>query len=497
MKKRKKQIKKLIAILLIASLIVGYGIWNQVVHAYESSTSSKSRTYGNGYYDILINGPSGTERMNLYFTYSGSEMTQDNFNNAARTIGIKRGYMQNGSFVSEGSGVYGAKLVTSSAKTSKNSAGNYARLKFNISFVQPAHQQYSSTSGEKINTLSSTVNTGTLNYSATSGAHSTSAKTVTVACDVSIYATGIVTFKSGSTYYRYWNSFAQCNLKRNNYTLSFSGNGGNISQTSRTVACGAQVGTLPTASRTGYSHRGWAWGAGDANPNAWNTSYICANTTFYALWSANQYTITYNGNGEDSGDMEDTTAIFDSNVTLRGNSFLRKGYTFLGWSTDSNAVSPTYTNGQTFQWKRDGGLNLYAIWKRTSFEIKLDGNGNGQTKTVEISISDQHLPANDFKRPGYTFVGWSDDIESKEVLIKDRGDVSSFLNDDDTTLYAVWIKSDGSFLLNNLIHDDKMFLGDVYLLGGNGTGYDPQNTDSKFARTDQDGQQGYFTRKEY
>lgn len=493
--KKKDTIKKMMVILLVMSLVAGYTIWNKTAHAYESSTSTTSKTYTNGYYDILISGPSGTERMNLYFTYSGSQMTQADFNNASRTIGIKRGYMQDGSFVSEGSGVYGAKLVTSSAKTTTNSAGNYARLKFNITFVQPAHQQYSSTTGEKINTLSSTVNTGTLNYSATSGAHSTVAKTVTVACDISIYATGIVTFKSGSTYHRYWNSFAQCNLKRNNYTLSFNGNGGSSNQASRTVACGAQVGTLPTASRTGYNHRGWAWGAGDANPNAWNTSYICANTTFYALWSANQYTITYHGNGEDSGSMANSTATYDSNVTLRGNAFTRKGYTFLGWSTDSNATSPTYTNGQTFQWKNTGNLTLYAVWKRTSFEVKLDGNGNGQKTTVEISVSNQQLPANDFKRSGYTFMGWSDHAESEKVLFKDQGNVG--LDIDDTTLYAVWMKSDGSFLLNNLIHDDKMFLGDIYLEGGNGTGYDTQAADSKYARTDKDGQQGYFTKKEY
>lgn len=493
MKKRTKT-KKLISVFLIMSMIAGYGIWDKMVHAYESSTSTTSRTYPNGYYDILINGPSGTERMNLFFTYSGNQMTQGDFNNAARTIGIKRGTSQNGSFVAEKSGVYNAKLVTSSAKTSKNSNGNYTRLKFNITFTQPAHQQYASTGGEKINLISTEGNTGVLNYSATTGAHSTSAKTVTVTCDITIYATGIVTYKSGSTYHRYWNSFAQCNLKRNNYTLSFNGNGGSVSQASRTVACGAQVGTLPTASRTGYSHRGWAWGAGDANPNAWNTSYICANTTFYALWSANQYTITYHGNGEDSGSMANTTATYDSNVTLRGNTFTKKGYTFLGWSTSANG-SPSYTNGQTFQWKNTGNLDLYAVWKRTSFEVKLDGNGNGQTKTVEISVSNQHLPANDFKRSGYTFMGWSDHAESEKVLFKDQGNVG--LDTDDTTLYAVWKKTDGSFLLYNLIHDDKMFLGDIYLEGGNGTGYDPQNTDSKFAKTDQDGQQGYFTRKEY
>lgn len=498
-KKRKNAIRWFPVVFLILCIVAGYGIWNQMiaVHAYESATASRSRTYPNGYYDILISGPSGTERMNLYFTYSGSEITQDDFNNASRTISIKRGYSNNGVFVAESSGVYGAKLLTTSVKTSKNSAGNYARLKFNISFNQPAHQQYSSVTGEKINALSSTINTGTLNYSASSGAHSSSSRTVTVACDVSVYATGIVTFKSGSKFYRYWNSYTQCNLKKNNYILSYNANGGSVSATSKIVACGGTYGTLPSAWRTGYSLKGWnnqSNGSGSWANSSW---VVCSgNHTVYAIWTPKQYTIAYDGNGADSGSMQSTTATYDSNVTLAGNGFTKKGYAFLGWSTDAGATSAAYTNGQTFPWKQDGNMTLYAVWSKDNYEVELYGNGaSGEKRTETIKYGQASaLPKNKFERSGYTFLGWSTKEDALLPEYTDEQAVTNLCDAGDTfSLYAIWKKTDGSFDLTNIIHDEGMFNGSVELKGQNGTEFLREWIDSTYARIDKPNTPGYFS----
>ena len=43
----------------------------------------------------------------------------------------------------------------------------------------------------------------------------------------------------------------------NSYTLTFDGNGGKPSESSRTVQYGSQYGSLPTATRTGYTFQGW------------------------------------------------------------------------------------------------------------------------------------------------------------------------------------------------------------------------------------------------
>lgn len=43
----------------------------------------------------------------------------------------------------------------------------------------------------------------------------------------------------------------------NSYTLTFDGNGGKPTETSRTVVYGSPYGTMPTATRTGYAFEGW------------------------------------------------------------------------------------------------------------------------------------------------------------------------------------------------------------------------------------------------
>lgn len=485
--------KQILAGLIVICLLGVYAWWNglKTAYAYETSVSTTSRTYAKGYFDVIIKGPSGQEWINGEVNYSGSQITQDKFNNTARTITLNR---KSG----EASGVYKAKITTTSTKTiQNNSQGNYTRFEFNVQYTQPAHEVYSSSSADTVSELGSSYTKASSNFSSQSG-HSTSARTVNVKINMSVYATGLCTYKINNKFQRVWNTGITLNLKKNNYTLTFNGNGGSVSPASKTIACGGIYGTLPTASRTGYSLVGWNTSASATTGNVSASTTLCnGNKTIYAIWKANTYTISYNGNGADSGSMDNTTATYNANVTLRGNAYTKKGYQFLGWSTDANATSPSYSNGQTFPWTRTGNLTLYAVWKRASFEITLHGNGNGQTKTVEIATGNPNLPVNDFKRAGYTFVGWSKEESSDHVSYKDQANVGALMDQKGTVLYAVWKKTDGSFLLDNLIHDDRMFTGDVNLTGGNGTGYDGKHIDSTYARTDQNGQQGYFTKKEY
>lgn len=483
--------KKVTSIAIIICLIAAYAWWNGVmsVQAYETSISSSSRTYSKGYFDVIINGPSGKEWINGEVNYSGSQMTQDKFNDAARTVTLNR---KSG----EASGVYKAKITTTSTKTKTNSSGNYTRIEFNIQYTQPAHEEFSSESADAVSQLGSTYQKTYSNFKSQSG-HSTSSRVVTVKINMSIYACGLCTYKNGNNYQRVWNTAINLNLKKNNYILSFNGNGGSVSQASRVVACGAQVGTLPTASRTGYSLRGWAFGAADVNPNAWNTSYICSNTTFYALWSPNQYTIKYVLNGVE-GSLANTTAIYAQNVTLRSNPYQLDGYRFLGWSTDSNATSANYTDGQTINWNHAGDMTLYAVWAKDNYKVKLNGNGSSMSeKIVRLKYGQKdRLPVNEFTRGGYKFMGWSKKEDVSEITYKDGEDVTNLAEAGDTvTLYAVWQKSDATFDMHNIIHDDKMFLGDIYIEGGNGTMYGSAHTDSKYARIDKENEYGYFTKR--
>lgn len=89
---------------------------------------------------------------------------------------------------------------------------------------------------------------------------------------------------AGAEKYRYRDGERTCNATtidgdtitaiaqwKKQYTLSFDANGGTVSETSRTITEGNQVGSLPTPTKEGYQFYGWY---AISNGNDWQTSYL-------------------------------------------------------------------------------------------------------------------------------------------------------------------------------------------------------------------------------
>ena len=68
--------------------------------------------------------------------------------------------------------------------------------------------------------------------------------------------------------------------------------------------------------------------------------------TFYAIWEPNTYSVKYNANGG-TGSMSGSSHTYNVAKSLNANGFSRSGYTFLGWSTNKDATSATYSNKQS------------------------------------------------------------------------------------------------------------------------------------------------------
>ena len=76
------------------------------------------------------------------------------------------------------------------------------------------------------------------------------------------------------------------------------------------------------------------------------------------------YTITYNANGG-KGTMSNTAMRYGTAKNLAPNAFTKKGYTFLGWSTNKSATKAMYTNKQSVKnLAKSGTVTLYAVWKK-------------------------------------------------------------------------------------------------------------------------------------
>ncbi|MDR0819058.1 MAG: InlB B-repeat-containing protein, partial [Oscillospiraceae bacterium] len=98
-------------------------------------------------------------------------------------------------------------------------------------------------------------------------------------------------------------------------TVTFDGNGGTPSFPSKTGAVGAAIGSLPTATRTGYTLSGW-YTASTGGTKIETTTPVPGNVTYYAQWAIdpNQtYTITYatDGNGTTTPPTETKQVLTD------------------------------------------------------------------------------------------------------------------------------------------------------------------------------------------
>ena len=223
--------------------------------------------------------------------------------------------------------------------------------------------------------------------------------------------------------------------------------------------------------RTGYTLLGWS-GTRTATAKTYNTNSQVSNNwilqgatrTLYAVWKAHTYTVIYNGNGATGGSTANSSHTYGTASALTANGFSRTGYNFIGWSTNPDAVSATYTDGQSVSnlTSTNGGtVTLYAIWKAKTYTITYNGNGATGGSTANSShIYDvaKALTANGYERKftvtynyNYSgkantskvieadFLGWA--VSASGSAMYDDGESVSNLSTVDggtVTLYAKW-----------------------------------------------------------
>lgn len=81
--------------------------------------------------------------------------------------------------------------------------------------------------------------------------------------------------------------------------------------------------------------------------------------------TAQTFTVTYRGNGADSGRIADITAYTPGEIaTVKANGYTRDGCTFTGWNTEPDGSGAPYKTGDRIT--MTGNVVLYAQWTRNS-----------------------------------------------------------------------------------------------------------------------------------
>jgi uncharacterized repeat protein (TIGR02543 family) len=120
----------------------------------------------------------------------------------------------------------------------------------------------------------------------------------------------------------------------------------------------------------------------------------------------------------------------------------RKGYAFGGWYKDSAFTTKISTIAEG----SSGDLTLYAKWTPYGFQLVLDGNGSTSGSYSDeywgITGGNYPLPANVYKRTGYTFTGWNTKKNGSGESFSDGETitVTPSYNYATITLYAQWKK---------------------------------------------------------
>ena len=161
-------------------------------------------------------------------------------------------------------------------------------------------------------------------------------------------------------------------------TVSFNANGGSCSTTSRKVTKGAAVGTLPTATWSGYAFDGWYTSA-SGGTKVTATTKVAGNVTYYAHWTKNvtYCTVRFNANGGLCSTTSKTYASGSAIGTLPTATW--DGYDFLGWYTAASGGSKVSESTVV-----TSDVTWYAHWqvKASTYTIQFDAGADGYWTTT-------------------------------------------------------------------------------------------------------------------
>ena len=230
-------------------------------------------------------------------------------------------------------------------------------------------------------------------------------------------------------------TFTVGNTDSNVYSITYNLNGGTMSgqKTSYTVADSF---TLPQPTKTGYTFTGWT-GSNGTTPQKTATvnKGTRGNLSYTANWSANNYYVTFNGNGGSLNVMDGSIAKnnngtatakvqYDLNYYYSlGILATKPGYTFKGFydapsggtqvfrvdgTTRCLSVASKYYNENNI-WKYAGNVTFYAQWKPITWTTKYDANGGSgmMADTTHRFNCGDPIRHNQFTRPGWTIIGWT------------------------------------------------------------------------------------------
>ena len=224
-----------------------------------------------------------------------------------------------------------------------------------------------------------TVKTGTYDINGLTGTYTIASGTTDVTRDYSNRNVGFsLSFDFSLTWSGIWTGVQSASGSiaipaRTASVYSFDANGGGNAPGAITKWGGVDF-TFPTAkpTRTGCTFTGWNNGSINNGtiyqPGQAVTGLPDQNIIWYANWTWDTYTVSYNANGG-SGAPAQQTKTYGTTLQLSSTKPTRTNYVFKGWGTSSGATTVKYAAGADYT--ANASVTLYAIWELDYTEPKI------------------------------------------------------------------------------------------------------------------------------
>jgi uncharacterized repeat protein (TIGR02543 family) len=248
-----------------------------------------------------------------------------------------------------------------------------------------------------------------------------------------------ITLSADTTLFALWTSVPT-------YTITFSGN----AQTSGSIpsavtSSDANVnlpGNTGVLNKTNFTFNGWntqADGLG-THFDVGASFSLSANTTLYAEWLGNIYTLTYNSNGATSGSIPSPSSGRGAVTTSTNSGALAKtGFNFDGWNTAGDGTGASISAGASYT--PTANTTLFAKWTAIpTYTVIFNANGatsGSAPASIAGILTTTVLPGNTgaMALASRVFGGWNT-LANGAGTNYSAG--STFTATANGTLYATW-----------------------------------------------------------
>ena len=225
------------------------------------------------------------------------------------------------------------------------------------------------------------------------------------------------------------------------------------------VNSGSTVGQPGDPSRTGYDFDEWQLSGSQYD----FSTAVTGNITLDAVWTANEYAVTFDKNGGQNYGDDGVTATYGAAMPSYTTNPRRTGYTFTGYFDDPDDGEGTkYYNADKSSahiWDKATDATLYAHWSPKNYTITLNNQGadTGHEGTTDISVTyDSNTNLSETpaitkpEKTGYVFAGYytAEDGGGSKIIDEDGNVVASVSNytsatkqwkkANDVELYTYW-----------------------------------------------------------